>query len=90
MDQPEGMSSNIAPLLKGDDYSFWKIRMKGHVMALGFGVWKCVMKEYDASSYSSVDVDEKAYTNDAKALNAILNGLENQIFVKVMHCNTSK
>ena len=63
--------------------------MKSHLMALGFGVWKSMMKGYDASISSSVDVDEKAYINDAKSLNAILNGLENLVFVKVMHCKNS-
>ena len=48
------------------------------------------MKGYDAPSSSSVDVDENVYTNDAKALNAILNGLANLVFVKVMHCKASK
>jgi len=38
MDQEEGMSSNKAPLFKGDDYALWKIRMKIYLMALGFDV----------------------------------------------------
>ena len=59
-------------------------------MALGFGVCKYFVKGYDEASSSSTNVDEKAYTNDAKALNAILNGLANPVFVKVMHCKTSK
>ena len=86
MDQQEGMSSNIAPLFKGDDYAFWKIIMKSILMAMGFRVWKFVMKEYDAPSSNYVDEDAKAYSNDTKDLN----GLENPVFVKVMHCNTSK
>ena len=59
-------------------------------MALGFGVWKYRMKGYDAPSSSYVGVDENAYTNDAKALNVILNGLHNLVFVKVMHCKPFK
>ena len=90
MDQQKGLSSNKSPLFKGDDYAFWKIKMKSHLMALGFGVWKFVMKGYDPPSSSSVDVDEKTYTNDAKDLNDIPNGLANPVFVKVMHCKTSK
>jgi hypothetical protein len=38
MDQQEGMSSNRAPLLKGNDYAFWSIRMKSYLMALGCDV----------------------------------------------------
>ena len=90
MDQQEGMSSNRAPLFKGDDYALWKIRMTSHLMALGFGVCKSLMKGQDAPSSSFVDVDEKEYTNDAKDMNTILNGMENLVFVNGMHYKSSK
>ena len=59
-------------------------------MALHFGVWRSVLRGYDEASTESRIADEKAYTNNAKALNAILNGLANSVFVKVMHYKTSK
>ncbi len=90
MEQQEGLTNTRSPLFHGDNYAFWKIRMRSHLMALGFGVWRSVVKGYDEASSESTNVDEKAYTNDAKALNAILNGLGNSVFVKVMHCKTSK
>jgi hypothetical protein len=38
MDQHEGMSSNSAPLFRGNDYAFWSIRIKSYMMVLGCDV----------------------------------------------------
>ena len=59
-------------------------------MALGFGVWRSMVKGYDEASFQFSHMDEKAYTNNKISLNAILNWLGNSVFVKVMHYNTSK
>jgi hypothetical protein len=91
MDQQQGMSSKITPLFKGDDYDFWRIRMKSHLMALGFDIWKYVEDGYTAPSSPPTDVAAKKLCNDnSRVVNAILSGLSINVFVKVMHCKSTK
>jgi hypothetical protein len=91
MDQQEGMSSNRAPLFKGNDYAFWSIRMKSYLMALGCDVWLSVVNGYTAPTTAPSDVAAKKLCNDnSRVVNAILGGLANSIFVKVMHCKSTK
>jgi hypothetical protein len=91
MDEQEGLSSNKSPLFKGDDYSLWKIRMKRYMLSLGFDVWQSVENGYTAPATPPTDTAGKKICNDnSRAVNTILGGLKNPIFVKVMHCNSAK
>jgi hypothetical protein len=91
MDHQEGMYSNKAPLFKGYDYALWKIRMKIYLMALGFDVWKSVENGYTTPTTPPTDIAGKKICNDnSRAVNAILGELTNPIFVKVMHCKSTK
>jgi hypothetical protein len=86
MDKQEGMSSNRAPLFKGNDYEFWSIRMKSYLMDLVCDVWISVVNGYTAPTTAPSDVAAKKLCN--RVVNAILGGLKNLIFVKVMHCKS--
>ena len=91
MDQQEGISSNRAPLFKGNDYAFWSIRMKIYMMALGCDVWLSVVNGYIAPTTTPSNVvAKKLYNDNSRDINAILGGLANLIFVKVMHCKSTK
>ena len=91
MDQKEGMSSNRAPLFKEYDYAFWSIRMRGYLMALGCDFWMLVVKGYETPTTAPLDViAKKLRDNNSRVVNAILGGLANYIFFKVMHCKTKK
>lgn len=60
-------------------------------MSLGFDVWMSVAKGYTVPSAPVTDVDgKKAFESNAKAMNAILCGLFESEFVKVMHCDTTQ
>ena len=49
------------------------------------------MNRYDAHVNPPTDAQGKrAYEGNSKALNAILSGLTETVFVKVMHCDTTK
>jgi hypothetical protein len=63
MDHQQIMSSKIAPLFKGDDYDFWRIRMKSHLMKLGFDIWQCVEDGYTAPSSPPVVFAAKKLCN---------------------------
>jgi hypothetical protein len=91
MDQHEGMSSNRAPLFKGNDYAFWSIRMRSYLMALGCDVWLSVANGYKEPPIVPTDVAaKKLYNDNSRVVNAILGGLANSIFVKMMHCKSTK
>jgi hypothetical protein len=91
MDQQEGMSSNKALLFKGDNYALWSIRMRSYLMELGCDVLISLIKSYDVPKTSPSDTTAKKLCNDnSRVVNAILGGLENNVFVKVLHCKSEK
>jgi hypothetical protein len=91
MDQQEGMSSNKAPLFKGDDYALCKIRMKIYLLALGFDDCKSIENGYTTPATPPTNTAGKnIYNDNSGEVNAILGGLTYPIFVKLMHCKLSK
>jgi hypothetical protein len=65
--------------------------MKIYLMALGCDVWKSVENGYTAPSTPPIDIATKKLCNDnSRVVNVILGGLANPIFVKVMHCKSTK
>jgi hypothetical protein len=60
-------------------------------MALGFDIWKSIMTGYTTPTTPPTDaVGKKPSENNAKSMNAILCGLSESKFVKVMHCGSKK
>ena len=60
-------------------------------MSLGFDVWKFVENGYTSLVTPPIDTARKKICNDnSREINAILRGLTNLIFVKVMHCKSAK
>ena len=65
--------------------------MKCHLMSLGWKVWEATEKEYKIEDQAPTDpVELGQYEGNVKSLNAILNGLTNSVFTKVMRCKTTK
>ena len=61
------------------------------LQAQGAKVWTTVLNRYDARVNPPTDNQgKKAYEDNSKAMNAILSGLSETIFVKVMHCKSAK
>jgi hypothetical protein len=61
------------------------------VMALGCDVWIFVIKGYDVPETPPLDsTAKKLYNDNSRAVNAIMGGLANNVFVKVMHCKSTK
>ena len=85
MDQQEGLATNIPPLFTGENYAYWSVRMKFHLMSLGWKVWEETEKEYKIRDQAPTDPMELGqYEGNSKALNAILSGLTNYVFTKFM------
>jgi hypothetical protein len=90
MTSREGTSASKPPLLDGTIFSFWKVRMRTYVMALGVDVWDVVEIRYTKPVVLASKDDKLEFSFNDKAMNAILNGLAKVDFVKVMHLQTAK
>ena len=91
MDQQESLATDIPPLFTGENYVCWSVRMKCHMMSLGWKVWATTKNEYKIDDQVPTDsVELSQYEGNAKSLNAILSGLTNSVFTKVMRCKTAK
>ena len=65
--------------------------MKFHLMSLGWKLWGETEKEYKIADNLPIDrLELYQYEGNAKSLNAILSGLTNFVFVKVMRWKIAK
>jgi hypothetical protein len=90
MTSHEGTSASKPPLFDGTNFVFWKIRMRTYSMALGVDVWDVVETGYTKHVLLASKDDKLEFSFNAKGMNAILNGLAEADFVKVMHLDTAK
>ena len=90
MSSHEGNSTNKAPLFNGTNFTFWKVRMRTYIMALGANVWDVVDTSYVKLVVLANKDGKLEFSFNAKAMNAILSGLPEEKFVKVMHLETAK
>jgi hypothetical protein len=90
MPSHEGNSTNKAPLFNGTNFSFWKVRMRTYIMALGANVWDVVDTSYVKLVILANKDDKLEFSFNDKAMNVILSGLAEEEFVKVMHLETAK
>jgi hypothetical protein len=90
MTSHEGTSTNKAPLFNGTNFSFWKVRMRTYIMALGADVWDVVETGYVKPIVLASKDDKIEFNFNAKAMNVILSGLAEAEFVKFMHLESTK
>jgi hypothetical protein len=90
MTSHEGTSANKPPLFYGTNFTFWKVRMITYLMALGADVWDVVETGYINLVVLASKDDKLEFTFNAKEINAILSGLVEAEFVKVMHIESAK
>jgi hypothetical protein len=65
--------------------------MKTYVQAQGFEVWKSIVDGYKEPTVPPTnDNGRKLSLNNSKSTNALLNGLCDSVYVKVMHCSSAK
>jgi hypothetical protein len=90
MTSHEGTSASKHPLFDETNFSFWKIRMRTYLMALGVDVWDVVEIGYTNPVVLASKEDKLEFSFNAKGMDAILNGLVEAEFVKVRHLETAK
>ena len=86
----EGISSQKVPPFDGTNFSFWKVRMRTYIMSLGADVWDIVETSYVNPIVLASRDDKMEFSFNAKEMNAILSGLTEAEFVKVMHLKSEK
>ena len=86
----EGTSSKKVPLFDGTNFSFWKVRMRTYIMSLGANVWDVVDTGYVKPVVLASRDDKLEFSFNAKEMNAILSGLAEAKFVKVIHLESTK
>lgn len=79
------------PLFDGLNYAFWNIRMRAFLQAQGAEFWKAVVSRYDPPANPPIyNQGKKIYEDKSREMNAILSGLIETVFVRVMHCEITK
>ena len=58
MDQQMKMSIRV-PIFDGEDYVFWKIRMKIYLMSTALEVWALVEEEYGVPKFTPTEAEDK-------------------------------
>ncbi|KAL2337012.1 hypothetical protein Fmac_011458 [Flemingia macrophylla] len=96
----EGASINRLPLFCGDNYLFWKVRMKIFMESVHRSIWQAVITDYKIptiivngkeveKSFDNWDQNEiRRAENDAKTLNIIHSTLNSDEFFRVTHEGT--
>ena len=91
MDKQGKHTKTGTPVFNGLNYAFWNVRMRAFMQAQEVDVWKAVVNRYNVPATPPVDnVGKKLYEDNSKEMNAILSGLAETVYVKVMHCETAK
>ena len=91
MDKQRKQTKTGTPLFDGLNYVSWNVRMIVFLHAQGIDVWQAVVNGYNIPTSLLIDnARRKLYEGNSKAMNAILSGLVESIFVKVMHCESAK
>ena len=91
MDKQVKQTKRGTPLFDGMNYAFWNVRMIVYFQAQGVDVQKEFVNRYNVPATPPIDnAGKKLYEDNSKAMSAVLSGLNEIVFVKVMHCETVK
>jgi len=97
----EGGFVNRPPLLDGSNYDYWKSRMSVFLKSVDSKTWKAVLKGWehhvvldkDGNKTADLKPEEEWSKNEdelalgsSKALNALFNGVDNNMFRLIKQC----
>ncbi|XP_058733603.1 uncharacterized protein LOC131605239 [Vicia villosa] len=99
----EGGYNNIPFLLYGSNYDWWKVRMMAFLKSMENKAWKVVLKGFNHLIVKDkdwnvsfkpeddwYDEDDKLALGNSKALNALFNGVDKNIFKLINTCTVAK
>ena len=104
MESKEGGSINRPPVLDGTNYGYWKARMCAFLKSLNSKTWKAVINGWEAPLSVDKDgnatglkpekdwskEDDAASEENSRALNAIFNGVNQNVFRLINTCTSAK
>ncbi|CAM8965046.1 unnamed protein product [Rhodiola kirilowii] len=103
MDLREGQNITRPPLLEGNKYGYWRVRMKAFLKSQDESVWEAVEQGWthpvatDEEGKLSLlpkdkwtEVQKKAEAANSKAMNAIFSGVDGKNFKMISTCEIAK
>ncbi|CAM8893232.1 unnamed protein product [Rhodiola kirilowii] len=103
MSLKEGQSTNRPPLLEGPNYAYWKSKMKAFLKSLDERAWRAVMIGWTEPMMANPEgavmpkpealwseADDVAAVGNSKALNAIVYGVDENVFKLIAECEVAK
>ena len=88
-----GQSLLISPLFDGTNYTYWKVRMKVFLQALGEQVWQAIEVGWIKPKEALVDQDDAtiiAANFNSRAMNALFCGVTIEEFKKISSTEVAK
>ena len=88
----EGFSVFRPPLFNGLDYTYWKTRMRIFLISMDFELWNLVENGFSKSSLPMIDwndLEKKAFSLNAKAMNALFCALDKNALKRVSIYDTT-
>ncbi|CAM8900169.1 unnamed protein product [Rhodiola kirilowii] len=92
MSLKEGLSTTRPPLLESPNYGYWKSKKKAFLKSLDEKAWRAVLIGWTPPMMTNTegavlvkpealwtDADEKASVGNAKAMNAIFSGVDENV-----------
>ena len=86
-------SLNAPPFFDGDNYAFWKIRMRAFLCAIDESLWDSVENGYVKPTTAKSEWDKAALAlanANSKAINDIFCGVSTDEFHRISHVGTAK
>ena len=82
-------SLNVTPYFDGNNYAFWKARMRAFLCSIDDTVWDAVEVGWTRPKATKSTWDKAANAND-KALNVIFCGVSPDEFHRISHITVAK
>ncbi|CAM8977942.1 unnamed protein product [Rhodiola kirilowii] len=103
MDLREGQNITRPPLLEGNKYGYWRVRMKAFLKSQDESVWEAVEQGWTHPVATDeegkvnllakdkwTEVQKKAEAANSKAMNAIFSGVDGKNFKMISTCEIAK
>src|SRR5256886_10717993 len=88
----EGQSTQRPPLFDGNNYNYWKCRMRIYLQSFNLEIWQIVESAYTPPTTPVgqwTNEEKKSMQTNAKAMNALFCALERNEFNRVSNCTTA-
>src|SRR3954469_7202532 len=88
----EGQSTQRPPLFDGNNYNYWKCRMRIYLQSFNLKIWQIVESVFTPSTTPVgqwSNEEKKSMQTNAKAMNALFCALERNEFTRVFNCQTA-